>query len=384
MMRRWLYAHRNVPGDPARLEETLRRRIVDLLCDDAAESGIARDADGSFLVSVDTSAAGVALAKRVRVSTGVAVRAGSRVKIPLRWHADPARQVFPEFEGDIELEPLSRSRAQLTLVGSYTTPLGLLGAAVDATMLRGIVDRTAEGLLQRLAISLRRDVGELEPPPPRSTASPLRVADVMTADPLVLEEGMPVRTAALLLFHFGVSGAPVVSETGELIGVLSERDLLDKTAAHGLRLGRGAAAGHRRRRAVTVGEACSRPALVTAPEATLRAVARELIDRDVSRLVVLADSAVAGVISRHDVLEVLLRTDVAVQAAVDDALEGFGEPDVRATVQWGEVTLSGGVGRRSRISQLEGLLEEVDGVVALRGELEWEQDDIALQTYAGL
>lgn len=102
----------------------------------------------------------------------------------------------------MELEPLDSHSAQLTLVGSYTVPLGLVGEAVDRFVWRGS--------------SPRRRQARLRPLDQPCTA--LCVRDVMTPDPLVLHADLPLRTAALVLFHYGVSGAPVVDSAAKRLG----------------------------------------------------------------------------------------------------------------------------------------------------------------------
>jgi CBS domain-containing protein len=142
----------------------------------------------------------------------------------------------------------------------------------------------------------------------------------MTEDPLVLLDDLPVRTAALLLFHLEVSGAPVVRADGQLVGVLSERDLLEKEALPPDRLGKQGMTAARRRDALTVGEACTRPAVTTVPDVPLRDAARTMVRKGISRLVVVDGSRVAGILTRHDVLQALLRTDAELQEAVDAVL----------------------------------------------------------------
>lgn len=241
------------------------------------------------------------------MTTGVAVTSGPRLLIPITWEAAPARRAFPSFEGTIELEPLSRAGAQLTIVGAYTVPAGVGGLVVDRTVLHGLAERTTARILDGLARALSGAATHARPPQP--PAPLMRVVDVMTADPLVLADDQPLRTAALLLFHYGIGGAPVIDEHGTLVGVLSEADLVEKEARPRTGLGRGATRSWRRRDALTVGEACSRPARATSGDATLHDAARELLDHDVARLVVVDRSRITGIVTRHDILRALTRSD---------------------------------------------------------------------------
>jgi CBS domain-containing protein len=56
------------------------------------------------------------------------------------------------------------------------------------------------------------------------------VGDVMTPDPLAIPEDLSAREAARLLEFYRVSGAPVVDDVGEVIGVLSQSDLIHALA----------------------------------------------------------------------------------------------------------------------------------------------------------
>lgn len=388
-MRRWLYAYDTVAGAPDRLDRTLRREIVRLLQEATGGSlDLARGADGSFELHLPSPTGAIPGSKRVRAATGVAAKtADGRTRVPLRWAAEGARHFFPVFDGMLELQPLSERFAQLSIVGAYDVPLGPVGLAADATVLAGAARRTAADLVAALARALgaaERSPQSPAAPPATPLGRPLAVRDVMTPHPLQLDEDLPLRTAALLLFHYEVSGAPVVAADGSLVGVLSERDLLDKEASPHPGLGRQAADSERRRVATTVGQACSRPAVTTAPDAPLREVARAMADQEVGRVVVVDDSAVAGVLSRHDVLAALLRTDAEVQAAVDVVLSGFPDSAVVATVEWGAVRLRGEVARRSQVPRIRAALESLDGVFDIDGDVSWREDDVLPPTAIGL
>jgi acetoin utilization protein AcuB len=50
-----------------------------------------------------------------------------------------------------------------------------------------------------------------------------RVVQIMTAQPVTIGSGAPVREAARLLLKAAVSALPVI-DNGQLVGVLSDRD----------------------------------------------------------------------------------------------------------------------------------------------------------------
>jgi CBS domain-containing protein len=51
------------------------------------------------------------------------------------------------------------------------------------------------------------------------------VADVMTANPAVVQPDTPLKEAIKVLVENKISGLPVVNKEGKLVGVLSEADL---------------------------------------------------------------------------------------------------------------------------------------------------------------
>ena len=374
-MKRWLYHYQTVRGDPDQLDRVLRLRVRDLLVElmpDEAEL----TAEGDLLVRLPAHVLGHDLAKAVRLRTGVAERREKRTCVQLRWHAEPAKHMFPGFVGTIELEAQSSTSAHLTIVGAATLPLGPVGGAVDATVLSSIADRTVRFLTEGLAKALEQASDE---PGPETAANVepdqhQLVQDIMTPDPLMLHEDMPIKTAALLLFHYDVAGAPVRNDAGGLVGVLSEADLLDVAAPARYGLSRKADASRRRKEARTVGEACSRPAREITPTASVRHAAEAMRDHDIARLVVIDGSAVVGVVSRHDVLKAIVRADAQIEAEVTQLLTD--ESQVTASVKWGVASLTGRTYSRSGAHALIQQVAEVDGVVGVDNGLTWDVDDI--------
>lgn len=381
-MRRMLYESRMVPRPADELERLLLDRAPELLAK-AAGSELHADADavdGSFTIDLPASWARLDMVKRVRVRIGVARRLGGRLLLPIAWTGEPGRHLFPTFEGTLELGAMFDDVTELTLAGSYGVPLGSVGAALDTTILHAAARDSAARLTQALAAVLTDGAPPL---PPRGwldtpRGAPLRVRHVMTRDPLVVSAETGVRAVARLLLSSGVSAVPVLDDDGGLLGVLSEHDLLAKEARRRFGFGRKLHQEAERREARTAGGACSKPARTTTPEAHLSGVAREMLDHDVNRLVVVDGGAVVGIVSRHDVLAGLVRDRDDVVAAVRRALAGIGADEAAVHIDdAGEVALSGTVPLRSVAAQAAAVARAVEGVMGVRADdLHYAEDDV--------
>lgn len=375
-MKRWLYCSELASGPLDALEETLREQLPQLLraATDTPGPEDPPEADGSFALRL--SARGFVKTTVVEVGVASRTRVGD-LHIPIRWRARPGAPFFPHFEGAIELEQMTRVRALVSLFGSYAPPLGPLGAGFDAVVLAGMATDTAQRLVSGLARQLSLAINE--PPVAQSQQDAggrlLRVGDLLTPDPVALRPDMSLRDAASLLARLDIGGAPVVDDDGRLLGVLSDRDLIEKEATRRYGLGRSARESERRRRARVVDDACSRPARTTVPGATVHDAARAMLDHDVARLIVVDQSRVAGIITRRDVLRALLRSDSELSAAVKGLLTELGQDGITATVEAGEATLTGRATLRSRIPEITERVAEIDGVTTVQGDLDWIEDD---------
>jgi CBS domain-containing protein len=247
-------------------------------------------------------------------------------------------------------------------------------------LLRDRADDTAQHLVTRLSRELsatadgRPRPGTL-PPTETDDAPRVRVSDVMTSDVTMVAASASLRTAAAVLFSEGISGAPVVGDDGALVGVVSEHDLLARQAPPASGLGRRVAEQRRRHYAQSVAAACSLPAVVVAPDASVRDAAQMMLEHNIARLVVTEGGAIVGIVTRHDVLAALLRADDLVAATIDRMLRDRNEPGVTATVVDGVVALKGAVRMRSVATGLPRIVGGLDGVVSVETNLRWDTDD---------
>jgi len=123
----------------------------------------------------------------------------------------------------------------------------------------------------------------------------LLVADLMTIDPIVVSVDASLEEAAHLLRAYSIHGLPVVDLDGNLVGVISQTDLLAADDASVSRLVRG------KQSTLRVGELMSSPAVTVPMTGSLDEAARLMLDRHVHRVVAIDDAGrPVGVLSSMD------------------------------------------------------------------------------------
>jgi CBS domain-containing protein len=211
------------------------------------------------------------------------------------------------------------------------------------------------------------------------------VREVMTADPVTVSPATPLKRVADLLIREKISGVPVLSLRGRVLGVVAETDLLRKEE-----LQRDPDGGHpihpsyRARRdlatAETAGEIMSAVPVTIRPGATVAEAARLMDRHDVTCLPVTDERGnLLGVVGPRDLLQVFLRPDEEIAAEiVKDVLAGYLGTNpalVRAGVTDGVVRLSGELERKSMVALISSAVRAVDGVIDVAGELSYAFDD---------
>src|SRR6266540_3655403 len=185
------------------------------------------------------------------------------------------------------------------------------------------------------------------------------VRNVMTREVVTVNEQAPFTELVRLMAVHKLSALPVVDGDGQVVGIVSEADLLRKEeyqdeqdAPHWLerrhqRVARSKAAGR------TAAEVMSTPVITVDPDATVPMAARLLARHGIKRLPVLD--------------EVLLRA-----LWIDPAA-------VLVTVRDGLVTLVGHLERKSMVQMAVHLTRTVPGVVDVVSQLTFALDDDRLE-----
>jgi CBS-domain-containing membrane protein len=199
----------------------------------------------------------------------------------------------------------------------------------------------------------------------------MQVVDLMTTDVITVSPETGIRDAARLMFRNRVSGLPVVSPAGTLIGIITEADFLRLEVERqegGSELGED------------VGGVMSSGVVTTDPDTSIYEAAKIMTFQDIKRLpVVDEDQHLLGIISRADIVSIFTRPDDIIEDEIREDLIRrvlFVDPDqLDVTVSNGVVTFVGDIGTRTEARLLEELTSRLDGVLRVESRLEWRYDD---------
>lgn len=151
------------------------------------------------------------------------------------------------------------------------------------------------------------------------------VADVMRTDVPTVSRGDSIGTVARLMAEHALPGVPVVDDGGELVGIVTEGDLVAReaevsfpTVVPWLDALFVADAGSdfdedlRRVLAVTAGELMTAPVYNIRASASLEQLATLMVERRVNPVPVVGDDLnLVGIVSRADLVRVVARLEAA-------------------------------------------------------------------------
>ena len=204
------------------------------------------------------------------------------------------------------------------------------------------------------------------------------VADVMTTRVIAVKRSADYKEICSALRQYRVSACPVLNDAGQVVGVVSEADLLYKVAdprpPSGLIRLRWKLSEESKVNAITADQLMTSPAVSIQPNAPVAIAARVMQERRVRRLPVVArDGLLIGIVSRTDLLSVYERADADIRDEVlrDIIAREFrlDSAELEVTVSSGVVTLAGPVARLDTALALLSRVRHAEGVVAIRDRL---------------
>jgi CBS domain-containing protein len=143
----------------------------------------------------------------------------------------------------------------------------------------------------------------------------MKAQDIMTREIATVRPETSVREIAALMMEKNISGVPVVSENGAILGIVSEGDLLHRAEVGTERKHKwwfrifadsdAAAREYAKAHGLSARDIMSRHVISVRDDADLRDVADILDSQRIKRVPVLHDGRLVGIISRRDLVRAL-------------------------------------------------------------------------------
>ena len=189
----------------------------------------------------------------------------------------------------------------------------------------------------------------------------MRVRDIMTTGLVTANPTTLFKDAVELILANDISSLPVVDADGQLVGLVTESDLLAKEAYP-----------ERQPRALSVGELMSSDLVTCLPGEDVHVVARRMLRHNVHQLPVVMDDKLVGIVSRQDILATFDRPDADIESEVRRLIDNslwIPQGHARISVLDGVVLLCGTVRYRGDIVVVSRIVSNVRGVVAVINRL---------------
>jgi CBS domain-containing protein len=116
------------------------------------------------------------------------------------------------------------------------------------------------------------------------------VRHVMTEDPKTLTTGMSAADAAGMMANFDVGAIPVVDDDGELVGIVTDRDIVLRVVA-----------SRQDPTQVSLGDVATKTTIEITPDMELAEANQLMAEHRIRRLPVTKDGALVGIVSIGDV-----------------------------------------------------------------------------------
>lgn len=191
----------------------------------------------------------------------------------------------------------------------------------------------------------------------------MKARDIMTTAVVTVCPGHHVRHAARIMLERSVNGLPVVGDDGNLVGIVTEGDLLPRSvfdtdsppaSGHPPTGGRQKARDYVRAHSWKVGDLMTTEVITVEDGSPVGRIAALMDEHRIKRLPVMRQGSLAGIVSRADMLPTA--------AAARSERPMHGDEAIRRAI----------LSRLDDVAEFEGARPDVavsDGIVHLRGEV---------------
>lgn len=211
----------------------------------------------------------------------------------------------------------------------------------------------------------------------------MQAKNVMTTKVFSIAPTASVRSAALSLIAHDVSGLPVIDDEGKVVGIVTEGDLLRRVAGSAFESARDRAE-HDDPQSLedyvlthgwSVKDTMCTDVVTVGPETDVRDIAGMMLSRKIKRVPVIDKGQLIGIVSRCDLLGIIIDAPQDIIASGDDSIRlaistrlksdlGIDPECIELIVSDARVSIGGYLETNLQRKAIRALVESVRGVSA--------------------
>jgi CBS domain-containing protein len=155
----------------------------------------------------------------------------------------------------------------------------------------------------------------------------MQADELMTFGVISIRPDAPIEEAARLMLHYRISGLPVIDDSGKLVGMVTEGDLLPRPGGAAgcdrprwleFLLDAAGAAGRRLPELASVRDVMTHPPIAVNESTPVQEIVALMQRHGVKRVPVVSDGKVTGIVSRADLLRSLAKWAEDMPSASDE------------------------------------------------------------------
>lgn len=196
----------------------------------------------------------------------------------------------------------------------------------------------------------------------------MRARNIMTSPVHTVRDDTPIEAAASTLAGYGIAAAPVLNDAGDVVGMVSEADLLRNRVPADPAVHPWRSAGDSVARPGCVADVMTTWVVTARPSDDVADVAQAMLERDVRSIPVVEDGNLVGIVSRRDIMRAVIRTDDTIREEAQHRLDEYAGGIRRWTVAvaGGTAVIDGAFDDDIERQVVAVLVRTVPGVAATR------------------
>ena len=147
----------------------------------------------------------------------------------------------------------------------------------------------------------------------------MKVSEIMSSPVITINKDYTLEQAAKTMLDKNIGGVPVIGDDGKLVGIVTESDFSAKE--HAIPFSRvyapqlfgewmskeGVEKAYEAARKITVDKIMTSPVITLEQDDTVAEAVRQMLEHRKHRVVVVKDDVPVGILSRHDLLKLVVR-----------------------------------------------------------------------------